>query len=211
MINREAVLKTGEDLYRAMIPYGPFYGSLVEVELYNGAVILGGSGYLGFIDDISRQITLFNRGSALERHALDEVYGPFIRSGYKATRLKNERFLGRGDDSEVIQFIVDKDLPLYLTELLDRKTGPRAFGIVMTDAEADRSYEYGNIIGAAAALAGGLGEALAISATYNGKGLLRALPNPETSSTESRVKYPIDWDQVIERRRAAEPQLTLEL
>jgi hypothetical protein len=191
---RDAIYDSGSELSKHL---GINIGQCAEIGLYgqSRSIILGGYGYMGFIDDHSKHLVALPNGSTVCKHGFNSVYMPLQDSGYEVERPKSTRFLGSGDDSEVLNFLATSGVTRFAQAILEGTYTPEY--IVFTKLDGDADYERSKMMGAAAFVGGDLGEALALSALVkSGKMDILQVPPSYRTSMETRSLQDVEWPKM---------------
>ena len=150
---------------------------------------------MGIIDDYAKKIVSLPNGSTVCHHAFNKVYAPLQDAGYEIERIKSTRFLGSGDDSAVLSFLVSQNITRFAQTVLDGKHFPQT--AAFTNLNGDEDYEMGKMIGNAKLIGGATGEAFALSAAIgSGKMEMMQVPRSSKTSLAMRSVRDITWPKI---------------
>lgn len=191
--HREAIYGSGKALSGKM---GMKPGDLAEIDFGGGtSIILSAGGYVGLIDDYNKKITSIGMAAGSTVTSIDKVYGRLTqKEGYDMTLIEHSRIWGQGDDSNVLNFLVNSGIVEYAIDINEGKRSPKSGFTFRFD---ERTYEIERMMGSFED--GTLASALAI--TSGAKmlgGILRPVSENQTE-IEGRIIEPFEWPKQDKR------------
>ncbi|GEM_PF-3228565 len=197
MTDDPEIIESGKALSNALIPRGgSAIGSVAVMECYGGSVLVGGYGYLGYVDDREKVVYDFRMGSRVCRDAFEIVVARL--EGYRREAVEIP-YIGYGADkypdySHIEEILNGFRVRETAQAALEKREEPLAgMAYVLTE----REYQFRKIVPAVRAigLTGGNGE-LSNALAEAAEGKMRGIVQEKATVEDSRdlIVDPFHWD-----------------